>query len=235
MSVDDSFTKALLHMDGADTSTTFTDGSGKAWTARGNAQIDTAQSKFGGASGLFDGTGDYIDTPDHSDWQLDDGSNSNEWTIDFWVRFASTSGNQGFISQIVDANNAWKVNGFGAGSVQNLAFFVTSGGTNIVAITRAWSPSINTWYHIAVVKQGTTGYRLFIDGVQQGATETDTSTIPDYAGSANIGKGLVSGEYLNGWIDELRVSKGVARWTSNFTPPTAAYPSGGGANYYRRR
>ena len=77
MAVDDGYTVALLHMDGADTSTTFTDESGKTWTANGNAQIDTAQSVFGGASGLFDGTGDYLSASDHADWQLDGGSDSN--------------------------------------------------------------------------------------------------------------------------------------------------------------
>ncbi len=58
-------------MNGADGSTTFTDsatGGSHTWTAYGNAQIDTAQNKFGGASGLFDGSGDYIDTPDSPDW-----------------------------------------------------------------------------------------------------------------------------------------------------------------------
>ena len=63
MAVDDSYTKALLHMDGADGSTTFIDESGKTWTRAGNAQIDTSQYKFGGASGLFDGSGDWVDTP----------------------------------------------------------------------------------------------------------------------------------------------------------------------------
>jgi hypothetical protein len=80
----DAFTKILLHMDGTNGSTTFTDtnagGSAHTWTANGNAQISTAQSKFGGASGLFDGTGDYITTPDHADYTL----GSGDFTIDLW-------------------------------------------------------------------------------------------------------------------------------------------------------
>ena len=82
MSLDDSYTVALLHFNGADASTTFIDESGKTWTASGNAQIDTAQSKFGGASGLFDGTGDSITTPDHADFDV----GSGDFTVDFWMR-----------------------------------------------------------------------------------------------------------------------------------------------------
>ena len=70
----DSFTKVLLHFDGADAATTITDdnagGSAHTWTAAANAQIDTAQFVFGGASLLIDGTGDYVSTPDHADFTL---------------------------------------------------------------------------------------------------------------------------------------------------------------------
>ena len=85
--LDDSYTKALLHFDGADASTTFTDESGKTWTPAGTAQIDTAQSVFGGASGLFDGDSDYISTPTGSDFDFGSGN----LTIDFWVRVSSTA------------------------------------------------------------------------------------------------------------------------------------------------
>src|SRR3990167_5305793 len=79
----------MLHMDGTDGATTFTDSSdnAKTMTAVGNAQIDTAQSKFGGASGLFDGTGDWLTTPDSTDWDLGTG----DFTIDFWIRFSSVA------------------------------------------------------------------------------------------------------------------------------------------------
>ena len=66
----DANTKSLLHFDGANNSTTFTDETGKTWTAHGNAKISTAQYKFPTGSGLFDGTGDYIDTPDHADFNF---------------------------------------------------------------------------------------------------------------------------------------------------------------------
>src|SRR3990167_8643626 len=85
-----SFTKLMLHMNGADTSTTFTDDSGTSKTATpsGNAQIDTAQSKFGGASGLFDGTGDYVTVANHADFNF----SASNFTIDGWFRLNATTG-----------------------------------------------------------------------------------------------------------------------------------------------
>lgn len=233
MPVDDGFTVALLHMDGADASTTFTDESGKSWTANGNAQIDTAQSKFGGASGLYDGAGDYLESADHADWQLDGGSNSNLWTVDFWVRFNGDpgTGDRGFVQQRVDNNNYWGIliNG-------NLfQFAMRSGGVNLVSVTQTFNPADATWYHLAIVKNGTAGYMHFVDGTQVGSTTTDTDTIPNFAGVLRVGRYTDSAgvdAYHNGWIDELRISKGIARWTSNFTPPAAPYMPGSG-NFFQ--
>lgn len=224
MAVDDGYTVALLHMDGADTSTTFTDESGKTWTANGNAQIDTAQSVFGGASGLFDGTGDYLSASDHADWQLDGGSDSNAWTIDFRVRFNGDPGTgmKGFIQQRTDNNNWWSL----FLSNNQLVWLVYSGGISIVDIRQNWNPATATWYHVALVKNGTTGYLHFIDGTQSGLTTTDTSTIPDFSGNVWIGRhtdSIGTSFYLDGWMDEFRISKGIARWTANFTPPTSPY------------
>lgn len=230
MSVDDNYTKLLLHFDGSDASTTFTDEAGKTMTAQGNAQIDTAQSVFGGASGLFDGTGDYVTAADHADWQLDDGSNSNKWTIDFRLRFNGDPGTglQGFIQQRTDNSNFWsfQLNG------NNLQFQIRSGGSNIVQLNFAWNPADATWYHVAIVKDGTNGYMVFVDGTQVGTTQTDTDPMPDFTGGLQIGRwtdGTGTNRDLNGWMDELRVSKGVARWTADFTPPSIAYapPIGG--------
>lgn len=220
----DSYTVALLHMNGSDGSTTFTDESGKTWTANGNAQIDTAQSKFGGASGLFDGTGDYLDTADHADWRLDGGSDSNEWTIDFWVRFNGDPGTgvQGFVQQFVNTSNFWSMH------LDNntVVFQLVDAGTITVSLSFAWNPATDTWYHVALVKQGVTGYKAFVDGTQIGSTQTDTSTMPDFSGNLRVAlytNGAGSTFYLNGWMDELRISKGIARWTANFTPPTSEY------------
>jgi hypothetical protein len=224
MAVDDAYTVALLHMNGADASTTFTDESGKSWTANGNAQIDTAQSVFGGASGLFDGTGDYLSASDSDDWRLDGGNNNNAWTIDFWVRFASDplTGLMGLVMQRLDNSNHWGV----LINSNSLQFLLRDGGSVTINITNSWNPEAAIWYHVAVVKDGANGYMMFINGTQIGSTQTDTTTIPNIAGGIMIANYIntSSTSYpLNGWLDELRISKGVARWTSNFTPPTAQY------------
>jgi hypothetical protein len=80
----DAYTVLMLHMDGVDTCTHFLDSelTPKAVTAVGNAQIDTAQSKFGNASALFDGAGDYLSVPDSADWAFGTGA----FTIDFWTQ-----------------------------------------------------------------------------------------------------------------------------------------------------
>ena len=222
--VDDSYSVSLLHMNGADASTTFTDESGKTWTAAGNAQIDTAQLVFGSASGLFDGTGDKITAADTLDWQLDGGSNSNSWTIDFRLRFNGDpgTGNAGIVQQRADNNGLWYL------ALQNnkLHFGMRAAGTDYLSIENTWDPAGSTWYHVAIVKQGTTGYKFFIDGSQIGSTQTDTDPIGDIAGGISIGSVTTNlGTYeLNGWLDEMRISKGIARWTANFTSPNAEYP-----------
>src|SRR3990167_9675179 len=96
----DAFTKLLLHCDGVDAATSFPDVSASAHTvtANGNAQVDTAQSKFGGASLIVDGTGDYLSVPDHADWDFGTG----DFTVDFWFR---RNGTQGAFSNMVSSFN----------------------------------------------------------------------------------------------------------------------------------
>jgi len=221
MAVDDSYTKSLLHFDGSDASTTFTDESGKTWTAYGNAQIDTAQSKFGGASGLFDGTGDYITSPDSADLYFD-----GDFTIDFWVRFnslPSSGAYMSFYAQRVDGNNQLFFGINNTSGTYKGRFYNQTGGTLTIDLFENLSgtTSTNTWYHIAIIRSGN-DFKLFKDGVQCGSTLTDSSPVTDFGASVYVGV-FGSSFYLNGWVDEFRISKGVARWTANFTPPTAAY------------
>ena len=217
MAVDDSYTVALLHMDGADASTTFTDESGKTWTASGNAQIDTAQSKFGGASGLFDGTGDYITTGNSTDFD----NGTNDWTVDFWVR---RNGAQvafaGIFSPSVDVVGGWGVQF----DTSNRPILITrAGGASTTRLTGT-AVSDLTWTHIAVVRSGTTGY-IFQDGTQTTSASLSGISFDSGGTGAAIGRRNTdeNAQYFNGWIDELRYSKGIARWTANFTPPTTEY------------
>lgn len=211
----DSFTKLLLHCDGTDASTSFVDSSSfvHSPSAIGNAQIDTAQSKFGGASALLDGTGDYISTPDSSDWDL----GLNDFTIDAWVRFADL-GNNTICARTTGPSSYFYFTFEGTGL--RLRDFT---GSNNVDFTRSVSISTGTWYHVAVIRTSNT-YRMFLDGVQQGADYTNSNAWTNRSDPLDVGHMTQNAGYaFNGWIDEFRFSNGVARWTTDFTPPTAAY------------
>jgi hypothetical protein len=211
----------LLHFDGADASTTFTDESGKVWTAAGNAQLDTTILVFGTAAGLFDGTGDYISTIDHADFATGTG----DYTIDFWFKTTDTDGwlfYQGDNSGI-------------AGSIAHIigVGLVTSGKLG-------WSPnyrnypsqttlqSISTvtdggWHHCACVRNGDV-FTLYLDGVSQANTTLAAYNALDSTESVFIGQmNTAAGHPYNGSMDEFRFSKGIARWTSAFTVPSVAY------------
>lgn len=217
MALDDSYSKVLLHCDGADASTTFTDESGKTWTADGNAQIDTAQQKFGTASGLFDGTGDRVSTPNSADFDFGTG----DWTIDFWIRKNGTKAYPGIIgTEVSPTSQGWNI---ALGNSDNKVRVVWD---NAVKILTAGTIADLTWTHVAVVRYGNT-VKVYLGGTADANTDDCTGdSIDSDAGGAAIGRLTtnVDNYYWNGWIDEVRVSKGIARWTANFTPPTMAYP-----------
>jgi hypothetical protein len=212
----DSFTKLLIHADGPDASTTFTDSSpsGRAVTTNGNAQVDTAQSKFGGASLLLDGSGDYLQLAANSDWDLG-AAGGSDFTIDFWVRFNTETVTQMRMLS-AETGNGWALY---MHDNSTISAWTASGPVD----TRwTWDPVAGTWYHVALVRTGGV-FKLFINGTSLGdGTDRDMTTSAALAiGRADSGTGEFGA--LNGWMDEVRVSKGIARWTSNFTPPQLPY------------
>lgn len=204
----------LLHMDGANGGTTFTDSGPDtlAATVVGDAQTSTAQSKFGGASAVFDGAGDYISFPGL-------GLSTNAFTVEFWLRttdslqYRALAGNQTStlgVWQILlnsDAANDGTI-GFWVRGIAG-AVATTSGGYND-----------GSWHHFAAVRSGTT-LELFVDGASE-ATATNSSDLSS-AQNFNVGLQPGAGRAYTGYIDELRVTK-AARYTAAFTPQTAAFP-----------
>jgi len=230
----DSYTKLLLHCDGTDGSTIFTDSSANNYTVGtvGTVQIDTAQKVFGTGSGLFDGNSDYLTLADSADWNF----GSGDFTIDCLVRFASLGAGtlHGIVNQTVDANSLflWYYN-----VDDNKLYFYSRDNETYKARYSGNSPSfvINTWYHIALVRNGENIY-MFKDGTALTCSVTtaiSTNTLPNLAANFEVGALQTGGSYyyLNGWIDELRISKGISRWTSDFTVPTKAYDT---STYYAR-
>ena len=221
----DADTKLLIHLDGSDGSTSdYTAETGQTVSLEGTAQLDTAQKKFGTASLLLDGNSDYVTVPDSADWDFGTGN----FTIDLWVRFnANPTGVIGsFFEQYINASNFTQFFVYNG----NLRIQYYVGATSIIYVG-VENPgfSADTWYHLAFVRYGTAqnNILIFIDGVSKSLT-----WYTNLAANANL-DGLASILYIgwnqhytgffNGWFDEVRVSKGIARWTANFTPPVSEY------------
>ncbi len=174
----------------------------------GNAQISTSVKKYGTGSLAFDGTGDYLSTPANPIFAFGTG----DFTVEAWV-YPTTIAADWFICSGIGSG------GFFFGNSAGVGF---GWGRNAVAWDyRSGSLSINTWSHVAVSRSGTT-MRLFINGTLQGTAQTNSTLYDLSTGGTSIGS-QGTNYYLNGYIDDLRITKGVARYTGNFTPPVAAF------------
>jgi hypothetical protein len=174
----------------------------------GNAQISTAQSKFGGSSMYFDGTGDWLISRTNSALSVGSGN----FTIEFWV-YLTGSGTNSFVDTRV-ANDAAGVL-IQTDTSRYLRLFTNGSGqiTDTVALTQ------NQWVHVALVRSSTTT-TLYKDGTSIG-TYSDSNNYN--AGGITVGSNFGLTTPMTGYIDDLRITKGYARYTANFTPPTAPF------------
>jgi len=214
--VKDPDTALLLHFDenkyGDNTYVEDKSGSAHDVFFSGDAVISTSQSVFGGASLALDGTGDCLKLNDHADW-----TPAANFTLELRVRFGATT-TQVLAAHYEDSSNYWSFYYDGT----NLVFDVVDSGSTIVSIQKAWSPSLSTWYHLVVVREGSNWY-FFVDGVSQSPSGTpDASAIPNFSGYLYIG-GIDTSDNLNGYIDEFRFSH-IDRWSASFPLPPNAYP-----------
>lgn len=200
--------KTHVPMDGADTSTTFTDETGNhSWSAGGNAQIDTAQSQIGGASGLFDGTGDYIDTPDSADWN----PGSGDFTISFWIRRNST-GLQYLLGQSnsvggIDTQSWWAR--FNSSNQIDFSFVDSGSPSNSIATSTGTITNDSSWHYVTLTRDGNT-LRIYIDKSADGTQDITGLTANDSANKLAIGRlGEYTSSTFNGWFDEFRYYKGT--------------------------
>jgi hypothetical protein len=199
----------LLHMDGSNGSTTFVDSSSNNFTISvfGDAQVSTTDPKFGTGSLTLDGNGDYLTTPADAAFAFGTG----DYTVECWVYVNSgntnhglfTSGGQSSGLAVAIISGEWRLSNAGAG------------GNTMGAVTTG------AWQHLAVTRSGSS-QRMFIDGTQLGSTYTDSTNFTD--NQLKIGYYYSSSFAINAKIDEFRVTKGVARYTANFTAPTAPFP-----------
>jgi hypothetical protein len=218
-------TVLLLHCNGSDASTTFTDSSPLAntVTASGNAQLDTADKKYGTAAALFDGTTDYLSSADSAAWHFADG----DFTLECWVKTNGTpSENKIVIGQragdgSTDKSWVWYIS-----PTLKLNLDFSTDGSAVTTTTSTSSISASTWTHIAVVRSGSTGY-FFIGGALDATTISfGSASLYNSTAALGIGGRLDGGRSLDGWLDDVRITKGVARYTAAFTAPTAELPDG---------
>ncbi len=163
----------------------------------------------------FDGTGDYL-------YANSSASNAafgtGDFTVEFWLYTAAGSTTYNLLDWRPTSTNGSYLTVYLDAGVPKVAV----NGSNV--ITGGAGISATTWTHVAVCRSGTST-KMFINGTQSGSTYTDST---NYIGVANRpaigGGGYDTASTLNGYIDDLRVTKGYARYTSNFTAPTAAFP-----------
>lgn len=189
---------------------------GYTFTTQGTTpSISTSVKKFGAGSMSFAGNG-YIYNTTADDVFANLGTGA--FTLETWVNFNSVASVQ-LVCGILSS---------GGDTTGGVSFYVSANG-----VLRVYGPSVsgtvtttialNTWYHVAIVRSGNTWY-LFKNGISQGTFTDSGSVAPSATKPFSIG-GHATTAYLNGYLDDFRITKGVARYTSNFTPPTAEFPN----------
>lgn len=186
---------------------------GKTVQAFGDAKLSTAIKKFGSASLALDGTGDYAFIQSSNDFAY----GTDDFTIEMWIYRTVSGATQVLLDQrtanptnfapvvFINTSNALQYND-GASSV----------------IIGATTVPLNAWSHAALSRNGTST-RLFLNGVQQGSTYTDTRNY--IATPVTIGARFNDTQHFTGYIDEVRITKGFARYTANFVAPLSAFIS----------
>ena len=187
-------------------------------TLLGNAKISTTQEKIGNSSLYVDGTGDYLTFPENPANNIDGGP---DWTVEFYVRPTDISGFRYLVNKGPLGFQLY----MGTGQV-GFAFSAANSGTYAMNVnTGSLALSADTWYHLALVHYGNT-YKLYIDGTLTDISATTTSNVATGGGKWGIGAATNGSSFLEGYIDEFRISK-IARYTSNFTPSTEPFPDRG--------
>ena len=216
-------TELLLPFDGTNGATTTSDSSNKNHTLTfgGTAQLSTAQSKFGGTSLLLDGNSDYVNTG---------GSNSSftwgtsDFTIECWIYLNSIGTNENIFSHSSpSAGIEWLLDGS-----SGLKIYM-GGGSWFINGTVTSSSGISTgqWIHVALVRNGS-NFDTYVNGTKGGTTASSATSISAPSSNPYIGCNRGSSNFIDGYIDDFRITIGRARYTSSFTAPTTAHLTSAG-------
>jgi hypothetical protein len=185
----------------------------------GDAKLSTAVSKFGGSSMSFDGTGDYLKAPFNPAYSL-----PGDFTVETWIYLTSAAGTGNQTIASFGYNNSTGAGPWGFylnGNGPYTLYFNSTPGNK--ASTTTVAIPINTWTHVTYCRTGSTG-RFFVNGTIVGTAIADAFTYSGTTESLFVGiMSDASSAPLYGYLDDLRITKGVARYTSNFTPPTTEF------------
>jgi len=225
--------KLLLHMDGSDDGTTFTDSSASTHTVTPtNAVTKTGQKVFGTASAYFDGTGDYLTVANSTDFDF----GTAAFTVEFWARFSAVNSFDRIVSfgSITD-DRYWTFAYQPSGT--KFEFVVYNGGswqtTGRLLAADASDMETDVWVHLALSRTEASGDpRLFVNGIERKfVVDASSNAMPSLSFSGYTSPLLKIGTWaadnsdsFYGYIDEFTIVKGVGRYTSNFTPSHSAYP-----------
>jgi len=183
----------------------------------GDAQASTTITKWSPTSMKFDGTGDYAVTPASPLNAFLTG----DFTCEFWVYFNALATNQ----TVMGTASGFQTGGYQwiqlASNTLTFRMELTSGAINVAT----GALSTGQWYHIAATRSGTT-VRVFVNGVLANSTTTGGSISDSTGNKVIVGNSveLQATRFFNGYLQDVRVTRGYARYTANFTPPTAAFP-----------
>ncbi len=206
-------------LDQGDTPATITDTSASAHT------VTNVSSKVSGCSfhwqGAieFDGTEDYLTIPDSGDFE----TGSEDFTVDLWINFFSfnTIGIDTIYWKGGDSNNGLQIDY--NNSTNELRLIPYQSSSAVLTCVESWTPSINSWYHIAAVRNDTL-LELFVDGISigSGAISGAVDTTAGFYSYIGV-RAYPTDREFNGFIAEPRISKGIARYTADFTPPSEPF------------
>lgn len=208
--------KLLLHGDGSTGSTTFVDSSLSAnqVTAVGSVTVATSQKKYGSGSIYVSASSSCISSSSSADFALSTGN----FTIESWVYLIDTS---------INLQTIFTIGSY----INGLLFRVYNPSAGILDVYcngqqysfNKSTIAVNTWHHFALVRSAGT-VTAYVNGEQFGTSQAMTQDIPQ--GAMYVGMSQHNGaEYTHGYLDDFRLTKGIARYTANFTPPTAAFPN----------
>ena len=211
----------LVHCDGTDGSTTFTDvsPSGHLLLSTGSAAVSTVTPKFGTGSVNFPSAAAWIaqnDALGKADWNF----GSGQFTIEAWAYFTATpSSVHGVVTQFGASSNLGFFFGMVSGAL-NFHYAITGADNNIVGA--AYSPTLNTWIHLAVDRDASNVLRVYANGVVI-AFATVSATFFASTRDLFIGNDGNGNRGFPGKLDEIRITKGTAQYGGAFTPPTAPF------------